>query len=165
MQYLNNDRVLKDCVSNQPYHNLLITIATNFGFNKKQSENFAQEIYANASRYHSSFKTRHLSLRVCLCKMMVSKCIFKIGQNLCSQDNNLLSTTLSGAKYFNSICTCPLKLQEMKLSYRSVFILNNILGFTEGEIAELLNITSVKVKERISKANSFLNNSQAKLIA
>ncbi|WP_018614870.1 RNA polymerase sigma factor [Segetibacter koreensis] len=158
MQYINNDMFLKNLVSIQNYHNLLVTIATSFGFNRKNSENFAQEIYVNALSYYSSSQTRHLFIRIYLCKIMVSKCIFKISEKLCSQDNYHLSTALSAEKYFDPVSTYPLKLQEMKLSYRSVFILNTILGFTEEEIAELLNVTSVKVKERISKANWFLNN-------
>ncbi len=44
----------------------------------------------------------------------------------------------------------------MPLSYQAAFILNNKIGFTEAEISELLNISPIKVKERLNKASLFI---------
>lgn len=45
----------------------------------------------------------------------------------------------------------------MPLSFRTVYILKNTIGFNENEIAEILNITSIKVKERFQKAKALLD--------
>ena len=49
------------------------------------------------------------------------------------------------------------KKHDMPLTIRTVFVLSNTTDFSEIEIAELLNITPIKVKQRLSKARLIIN--------
>jgi hypothetical protein len=93
-----------------------------------------------------------------LSKLMVYKCIFKISEHFFSQNNNETSSTLRSGIITVFKNFSWLKLQQIPLSYRAVYLLKNLNEFSEKEIAELLNITLIKVKERINKANYLMGN-------
>ena len=48
----------------------------------------------------------------------------------------------------------------MPLSAYAVFMLHNNIGFTEYEIASILNINALQVKQRLNKALLFINHHQ-----
>lgn len=57
------------------------------------------------------------------------------------------STYISPSKFY---------LQNMPLSYSAVYMLLIMFRFNEIEVAEILNITPYKVKERLKKAFTFI---------
>ncbi len=97
---------------------------------------------------------KFFSLRIWLTKLLVHKCIFKISSELFSQGNS--SKTLG--HYYGYGDSHKLNQKHMPLSFRAVFILKNIVGFDENEIAEILNTTPLSVKQRLNKARAYVNN-------
>ena len=50
----------------------------------------------------------------------------------------------------------PENLEEIPLTYRTVFILREVEGFSTNETAELMNSTPVNVKVRLNRAKALL---------
>jgi hypothetical protein len=155
---MKNSYLLQNEISMQEYQGLLLKIATAFGFTNQQSQYFLQEVYANADNYYTKHQVKECSVRMNLSKLMVYKCIFKISEHFFSQNNNETSSTLRSGIITVFKNFSWLKLQQIPLSYRAVYLLKNLNEFSEKEIAELLNITLIKVKERINKANYLMGN-------
>lgn len=135
------------------YEPLLSKIATSFGFNDDETCNLVQQVYTNANR--NNIELKHYS-RICIClaKIMVYKCIFIISSKLFSQNTGDYSNPRLLAYY--SEYKSSSRASNMPLSYWAASILNNKIGFTEAEISELLNISPIKVKERLNKASLFI---------
>ncbi|HEY9363494.1 MAG TPA: sigma factor [Chitinophagaceae bacterium] len=138
------------------YRQLLYEIARSFGFDEKESQELVQQSCLYASR-HIEEEANHFSFRIWLSKILVYKCIFKISSELFSQaGTDTEENAFCSLGYSRYKSSRGFNVQTMPLSLRAVFILNNI-GFNESEMAEILNTTLLKVKERLSKANAFLN--------
>jgi RNA polymerase sigma-70 factor (ECF subfamily) len=71
-----------------------------------------------------------------------------------SNENGLTPEQTSINKEFTSVLEQA--LQKLPVSYRSVFLLREIEGFSVAETAELLNITAVNVKVRFNRAKIML---------
>lgn len=140
----------------KPYKSLLLKIATGFGFDSKQSNRFLEEIYSDPNNHYSNQHLGNFSMRLYLSKIMVNKCIFKISNELFCQGNTGASSTRFATNYFNSTSLTYLKLQNVSLISIVPFVLNKTSEFSLEEIAYLLNISTMKVKERINKACSYL---------
>ena len=50
----------------------------------------------------------------------------------------------------------PQQLFKMPLSFRSVYILFSLIGFSEKDIAIILNIDTIKVRERLARATHIM---------
>lgn len=135
------------------YQGLLIKVATAFGFTNLQSQYFLQEVYANADNFYNKHQVTEFSVRMYLSKLMVYKCIFKISEHFFSQNNNETSSTILTGINTVFMDYSWLKLEQIPLSYWAVYLLKNLNEYSEKEIAELLNVTLIKVKDRINKAN------------
>ena len=130
------------------YQPLLYKIGVNFGFNDSETNRLIQQVYADADRNNVEQELRH-TMRICLSKLMVYKCIFIVSKKFFSQDTRA-SYIGASFKYYSE--------SGMPLSYKAAYILNHNIGFTEAEVSELLNTSPIKVKERLHKARSFVNN-------
>ncbi len=88
---------------------------------------------------------------------MVRKCIFKISKTLFSQNASIevKPRVLSYYSYIKNSRSCS---QNMPLSLTTVYILKSKIEFDEIEIAEILNGSSIKIKNRFQEAKFFLNN-------
>ena len=150
---MKNSYPLQNKISMQEYQSLLLKVAAAFGFTNQQSQGILQEVYANANNFYCQHQVKELSMRMYLSKLMVYKCIFKISEHLFSQRNSGDFSTFYAGINSAFISSSQLKLQHIPLSYRAVFLLKNMDEFSEEEIADLLNITSIQVKKRINKAN------------
>lgn len=155
---MKNDCSLQNEVSMQGYQSVLLKIANTFGFNNQQSQCFLHEVYRDVNNSYPQYQVKELSMRLYLSKLMVNKCIFKISEHFFSQNNNGAFSTLCTGINSVFISSSQLKLQHIPLSYRSVYLIKNIMEFSETEIAELLNIALIQVKERFNKANSLMGN-------
>jgi hypothetical protein len=137
---------------------LLHKIILSFGFYDNESRYLIDQVYACA---HSNYgcEENNQSVRIGLVKMVVHQCIYKISSRLFSQVNSnmekKIDKDLTHSFAYNN--TNTFKLQQMPLSIRAVFILKNNLGFSENEIAIILNISTHKVKERFNKAIAYRN--------
>jgi len=85
---------------------------------------------------------------------MVSKCIFKLSNELFSQDNARTSIGCCSSHSY-SISLTLIKLKNVPLSYMATFVLHQTSEFNCEEIASLLNTLALKVKETIKRAYSY----------
>ena len=147
----------------EKYKALLRRIAGGFGFNDREVRELAEQVCVSAREQMGS---RDLPLRLWLSGMVVRQCVLRISSELflqsgCSAGKNNSSSLEYYYRYRNA---CELRLHEMPLSYRAVYILSDTIGFTETEIAEVLHTTPSKVRERQLKALAFLRREAAQEI-
>jgi DNA-directed RNA polymerase specialized sigma24 family protein len=139
------------------HESLLHKIALCFGFSQLEAWELVQQVCLQAYKNYTNEKIC-FPLRVSLTKDIVHQCIFKISRQLFSQYNideaeiklNVLndhSAYISPGRFY---------LQKMPLRYRAIYILSIMFPFNEIEVAEILNITPSKVKERLQKTLAFI---------
>jgi DNA-directed RNA polymerase specialized sigma24 family protein len=119
------------------YESFLRKLGTCLGLKETEVAEHVQNIIYHASRQHEDAGHR-FTLRIWLSKMMVHKCIFLISRHLFGEPDNYEKRKASSH-------------QDIPLSFWVVFKLNNF-GFSENEIAEILNTTGVQVRSRYLKA-------------
>jgi DNA-directed RNA polymerase specialized sigma24 family protein len=138
------------------YEPLLHTIANSFGFTNSEASAIIQDVCLQAYKYYTIQDIR-FPLKVWLVKDLIHKCTFKISQAIFSQQQREPAPIRWMCLNFHS-APGALRLQEMPLSLKAVYILTDQFYFNEIEVAEILNISTLKVKERLHKALNFLNN-------
>ena len=137
------------------YTPLLCKIAFNFEFNYGETNDLVKQVDSFVNS-HSSVPGDH-SFKIWIAKLMVQKCVSKLSDPFFDKSDWRTSKKESSAYYSNYTNRNEYKLHNMPLTIRSVFVLNNTTDFSETEIAELLNITPIKVKERLYKARLIIN--------
>lgn len=140
----------------EEYNTLLHKIAGSFGFSNAETE----ELVRATRAYACSHKTDQGSLpcRVWLAKVLVHQCVFRISSELFRQAGSAAEKKYAGLwndDYLDSTIGVPY-LQKMPLSFRVVYILSRLIGFTATEIAAIVNAPLFTVKERYYKAQAFL---------
>jgi RNA polymerase sigma-70 factor (ECF subfamily) len=140
------------------YEPLLHKIANSFGFSNSETSELVQKVCLQIYRTYTNQDIR-FPLKVWLVKVLVHKCTFKISSELFSQHHKEPAHIKLMCLNFHS-ASGGLRLKEMPLSLRAVYIMTNMFQFNEIEVAEILNITPFKVKERLHKALAFLKNHQ-----
>jgi DNA-directed RNA polymerase specialized sigma24 family protein len=150
-------------LSSYEYEPLLFKIAFNFGFDLKQIKELIKLVSALANIHHNPLE-RFSSFKIRICRIMVHKCIFLISSELCNNINRNpeVKNERDSMKYASeSKNEHRFRVQDIPLSFRSVFILSDKIGFSDTEIAEMLNLTPIEVKTRFKKARSFINHAHA----
>ena len=141
------------------FESLLYKIGIAFGLDYSETANLVKQVYADSAK--NKIEQEHPgALRICLSKLMICKCIFIISSKLFRQATGVENNPTSLKYYSNYKSPGIIPTPAMPLSYRAAYILHHTIGFTEAEISNLLNITAVKVKERINKARHFINSSK-----
>jgi len=125
------------------YESLLYKIATSFGCSDCEALDLIQQV-CTCSAICSADWCNDTSLKIRLSKGIVHKCIFKLSSQWCSQ-------------YVEAKTVC---VTDMPLSFHVVYILHDIIGFDENEVAELLNTNLHLVRQRLNKAFLFIKNHQ-----
>ena len=141
------------------YEPLLCKTGVAFGLDQNETDNLVQQVYAEATRDKIEQECPG-TLRIFLSKLMINKCIFLISSKLFDQaaGGENISTSL---KLYSGYKTSYIhRTPAMPLTYCTAYILHHDIGFTEAEISKLLNITTVKVKERINKARNLIKASK-----
>lgn len=121
------------------YKALLYSIAIHLGLDDKESEEITENICLAGERDHARQKKSY-TMKLWLSKMLVHHCIFRISSRLFSENRNAI----------DHLNTSP--VLKIPISYRIVYILIHIAGFTEMEAAQILNCTRMQVSERLAKA-------------
>ena len=150
MPIINNDRAMEALNGYRP---LLYKIAFQFGLDAGEASKLVKKAYSSSGIYKTK-PEGFASFRVLLSKALVRACIFKISVDLCSK------TGMAPDPYAvkdRSAWEHDRRLEDMPLSCRAVHILYEAAGFTEKEIAEILNSTPLIVKERLVKARAFIS--------
>lgn len=139
------------------YEPLLVKIGAAFGFNAEQTNDLIRLVSSLVS--HQARVEDVSSLRIWLCKIMVHKCIIKISAEIFNAHHYNTAATehsfVTGASGYEMRHARELK--TMPLSFRAVYILNKKVEFNDAEIAEILNLTPLEVRVRLTRASSLLN--------
>ncbi len=153
------------------YNPLLYKIARSYGFNHQDAEDLMQESHFSAFQYLKNFRG-DASYKTWITKIHLNKCYQKLNDhhhkheetsNDFFTDQDFLEPINTASretekKIINKELGKVLEesLQRIPLSYRSVFVLREIEGFSIIETAELLGITPVNVKVRLNRAKAML---------
>jgi RNA polymerase sigma factor (sigma-70 family) len=142
-----------------------------YGFNHQDAQDLMQETYITAFLKLNTFEGRSL-FKTWLTKIHIHKCLYKLnhgrlknekpaGLSITENTQPMLSSTKKLAteaavlrREFSKVMEQA--LQELPLSYKSVFMLRELEGFSVAETAELLAISPVNVKVRLNRAKALL---------
>lgn len=153
------------------YNPVLYKIAKSYGFNHADAEDLMQDTHVTAFQQLGQFGHR-AAYKTWLSKIMINKCLYKLRYGYFRYESpdseriseevvpaiTLLSVTATEKEVLNRELSRSLEwsLQQIPLSYRSVFVLREVEGFSVAETAELLAITPVNVKVRLNRAKALL---------
>lgn len=150
---------------------VLYKIARSYGFNHADAEDLMQDVHVAAFQQLAQFGHR-AAYKTWISKIMVNKCLYKLRYGYCRYevpDGERINeeavpalTLQSGASTEKTVLNKELSralecsLQQIPLSYRCVFILREVEGFSVAETADLLEISTVNVKVRLNRAKALL---------
>lgn len=120
---------------------LLNQIGNNFGFSMAESKELTASVFEENG-------TDHYKLE--LARRMVYQCVHKISSRIFCESSPAAFCEEGIPVYHPQ----SMQLSKMPLSFRAVYILFHVIGFSENEIAYILNINTYQVKERLGKAAS-----------
>jgi len=153
------------------YNPLLYKIARGYGFNHHDAEDLLQETHVAAYLNLSGFEGR-ATYKTWVAKIMVNKCLYKLSHGpakkeaaaneaihenatpMFTQMQNDNDESNVVRREFSRIL--QKSLEQVPLSYRTVFILREVEGFSTADTADLLNITPMNVKVRLNRAKTML---------
>lgn len=149
------------------YNPLLYKISKSYGLNHQDAEDVMQESYVAAYTELKNFRG-DASFKTWLTKIHLHKCSYKLSyghlkyESPEAQPENEIPMYTSNQDTERIVINKELakileeSLQHLPITYRSVFLLREIEGFSVAETAELLNISQVNVKVRTNRAKAML---------
>jgi RNA polymerase sigma-70 factor (ECF subfamily) len=152
------------------YNSVLYKIARCYGFNHQDAEDLMQETHVAAYTNLKNFQFRS-SYKTWISKILMHKCVYKLSYGYFKNEQPGSDMIYENVKpVFNQTKMATDKivlnkelskvleksLQEIPLTYRTVFILREVEGFSTAETAELMNSTLVNVKVRLNRAKALL---------
>jgi RNA polymerase sigma-70 factor (ECF subfamily) len=153
------------------YNPVLYRIARSYGFNHQNAEDLMQDTYIAAYMDLAHFEGR-ASFKTWMSRIMVNRCLYKLkygyfkheGPGLPILNPNAQPMHLkpkdmqTEGQVANHELAVVLEksLQHLPVIYRTVFVLREVEGFSVVETAELLQITPLNVKVRLSRAKALL---------
>ena len=158
------------------YNGPLYKIARSFGLNHQDAQDMMQETHLQAYLKLQTFR-HEASYKTWLSKIMVRNCLRQLDKS--SYKNEQPSTEIreeitpmfSGQveeinRTMNKREMAKLlefSLEQLPFSYKTVFALREMEGFSVAETASLLNITTMNVKVRLNRAKAMLHKELEKL--
>jgi RNA polymerase sigma factor (sigma-70 family) len=147
------------------YNGVLYKIARMYGFNSQDSEDIVQEAHITAFTELKNFEQRS-SYKTWISKITINKCLYKIKHGKSKKEissSQLLepvqSTKAEADKKLNSeefLKILEICVQRLPLSYRTVFVLREVEGYSVNDTSALLDITAANVKVRLNRAKVLL---------
>jgi RNA polymerase sigma-70 factor (ECF subfamily) len=153
------------------YNSVLYKIARSYGFNHQDAEDLMQDTHVSAYTSLQKFEGRS-SYKTWISKIMVNKCLYKLkygyfkneapSETVVEQNYQPMHASIKENQTENVLLNHELaavlekSLQGIPVMYRTVFVLREVEGFSVAETAELLEITPVNVKVRLSRAKTLL---------
>jgi RNA polymerase sigma factor (sigma-70 family) len=150
---------------------VLYKIARSYGFNHHDTEDLMQETHVSAFQQLGQFENR-AAYKTWIAKIIINKCLYKRqfgyfkyetpGMERISEAATPTFSTPDQAITEKTVMNRELSraleasLQQLPFSYRCVFVLRKVEGFSVAETAELLGISPVNVKVRFSRAKALL---------
>lgn len=153
------------------YNGVLYKIARGYGFNHQDAEDLMQETHVAAYKALPQFSFKS-AYKTWLSKIMIHKCLYKLNhgkgrqeipagdsfsEGTSAQLNTLKNLTPVQSMIHKEFAVVLEKtIQSLPLSYREVFVLREVEGFSVAETSDLLQITPVNVKVRLNRAKAVL---------
>ena len=151
------------------YNALLYKIARGYGFDHEEGKDLLQETHIAAYQNLKKFEARS-SYKTWIAKIMVNKCLYKLSygsskyevshqiddENSQPMFSSKKQTTEASVLNRELSHILEKSLEKIPVHYRTVFILREVEGFSVAETAEMLNLTAVNVKVRLSRAKTLL---------
>ena len=152
------------------YNSVLYKLARCYGFSHQDAEDIMQETHVSAYTNLKNFQHK-ASYKTWVSKILIHKCVYKLSYGYFKNEHPGTNEMNDQAKpVFNqsrmgtekTILNKELSkvleksLEEIPLTYRTVFILREVEGFSTNETAELMNSTPVNVKVRLNRAKTLL---------
>ena len=151
---------------NNPY---LYKVGRSYGYNHEDTEDLMQETYINAFYALTKFENRS-QFKTWVTKIMINNCNQKklkhsyqkeiLADQFTSQNNTAMFQTETSTH--KTILNKELghvmenALQQIPETYRMVFALRELSGLSVSETSELLGISQMNVKTRLSRAKNLL---------
>ena len=133
---------------------VLLQVTSGFGFNETHSSKLLQEVKAMAST--GTCQTEDLSLRLWLVKKVVQKCVFLVSNDMFQSKSKNVDhdLALEGRPYLRSFMLH--QTRQMTLPVWTTYLLVDIIGFNELEVASILNTHPFKIREQLSLARKLI---------
>jgi RNA polymerase sigma-70 factor (ECF subfamily) len=147
------------------YNGVLYKIAKMYGFTSEDAEDLVQEAHMAAFTDLKKFEQRS-SYKTWISKIMINKCLYKIKYDSSKKefsasrliDENqkpIHAVNIETNKIINNqelLRILEICVQRLPLTYRTVFVLREVEGYSVAETAALLDITPANVKVRLNRA-------------
>ena len=152
------------------YNSVLYKLARCYGFNHQDAEDVMQETHLAAYLNLKNFQHK-ASYKTWVSKILIHKCVYRLSYGYFKNEQIATNEMNEHVKpVFNQSRMATEKivlnkelskvleksLEEIPLTYRTVFILRGVEGFSTAETAELMNSTPVNVKVRLNRAKALL---------
>ena len=152
------------------YNAVLYKLARCYGFNHQDAEDIMQETHVSAYTNLKNFQHK-ASYKTWVSKILIHKCVYKLSYGYFKNERPgtnemhehvkpVFNQSRMGTEkiILNKELSKVLEksLEEIPLTYRTVFILREVEGFSTNETAELMNSTPVNVKVRLNRAKTLL---------
>lgn len=151
------------------YNAILYKIARSYDFDHEEAKDLLQETHIAAYQNLKKFESRS-SYKTWIAKIMVNKCLYKLSYGstkyeISHQMDDENSQPMFTSKKRNTETDVLNKelshileksLEKIPAHYRTVFVLREVEGLSVAETAEMLNLTPVNVKVRLSRAKTLL---------
>lgn len=151
------------------YNPVLYKIARSYGFEHEEAKDLLQETHISAYQNLKKFEFRS-SYKTWIAKIMVNKCLYKMSYGSNKYETSHFIDDENAQPVFSSKKQSTEKevlnkelshileksLEKIPVHYRMVFLLREVEGFSVSETAEMLNLTEVNVKVRVSRAKNLL---------
>ena len=122
------------------YESLLYRIANSLGFYDREAMQLVEETYRRNAQFNE--EVYQSGARIALTRTLVRQCIFRISSTIFSKP-----TLVTPGR--------------VPLSFQTVYILFHMFGFDEREIAQILNVNALLVKERLGRAAQLIKCDEA----
>jgi RNA polymerase sigma factor (sigma-70 family) len=166
---LNGELVLFEILIRR-YNPVLYKIARSYGFSHQDAQDLMQDAHVAAYQKLSQFEHR-ASYKTWVSKIIIHQCLYKLKYGYYKNEVPTVSPSDSETQPLHMKASVQpdqhtvnkelgiileKSLESLPISYRTVFVLREIEGFSVKETAEILNISSINVKVRLNRAKSLM---------
>ena len=134
----------------EKYKAFLLMIAVNLGLSEKESRELVEFVCLIGEKNYV-YQQKSFPLKLWLSKTLVHRCIVKISSIMFSKSGGAIGS-FQGLD--NNLISSP--ISKIPFSFRAVYILLHSVGFTKPEVAYILNISPMQVRERFVKAMTII---------
>jgi hypothetical protein len=138
----------------EKYKLLLHSIATSLGLGEKESQELVEYVCLIGKKNYT-YQKENYTLKIWLSKILVHNCIFRISSSMFSQNANTANSFQTANHHFMAS-----PFSKIPISFGTAYVLFHSIGFNESEVAQILNISLMQVKERLAKAMIIIKNQQ-----